>query len=86
MGGTSKKTKSKTKKAPARKSKPAKPKSQGRELREDELEKVAGGAAYMKYGTIEGEVLADKFDKQIELESYSVSYKPRKPELTIKKW
>jgi len=68
MGGTSKTNKGK--KAKARKPAPAKAKGgQQRELREDELEKVAGGAAYVKIEV--GEVRSDKHKGEIEIESYS---------------
>ena len=84
MGGNSKSTKGK--KTKARKPAPAKAKAKarGRELREDELEKVAGGAT-LTFSKL-GEARSDKHQGTIELESYSWgTTSPEYKELTLRK-
>jgi hypothetical protein len=90
MGGTKKPTKA-TKKTKARESAAPKPKRRSRELREDELEKVAGGAAIaVKWSPTAAGPADSTVQKELVVESFSLGtslleknltaplYKPRK--------
>ena len=46
--------------------------AEGVELRDDELDKVSGGAAYLKFDGVKGESKDDRHKDWIEILSYSV--------------